>query len=266
MSFENRRVITMGRSLSIFEKCMLLVSFVIFTYAQAFSQVLPDNLISDTIILADTLKPEMEELNAPSSEIDSLVKENIRLLSLINPTDTNYRNLMHEYDLLITRRWEIRIVKVKNIQKDKIEFLYPLNTQLFSINRDETSQILYADGKSEVFYPLEKRNTKDSGGIDRVIIRDKKDWEKVIVVQQADEVPSPFVEIGNVDALFEADRINAPNDFLEKNALIILRKKTANIEGYYLLVTNKKVSRAYGEIPIITLEGKVFGYERIEEP
>ena len=43
---------------------------------------------------------------------------------------------MEQYDILITRNWGVKVVRVKDITPEGIEFLYPFNTEIQTVQRD----------------------------------------------------------------------------------------------------------------------------------
>jgi hypothetical protein len=55
--------------------------------------------------------------------------------------------------------------------------------------------------------------------------------------------------------------VNAENEYLEKNAQIIIRKKAANLNAPFVLLVNKNYYKAYGDPPSIELEGILYNYE-----
>jgi len=166
------------------------------------------------------------------------------------------------YDKILTYGHQVYIVKIQNITPSLVLYWYPFNTELHSINRNEISQIQYANGTIDIFLPLTDKNGFDRVVVDtaRIIIRNKHDWEKVMLTDKPEDIAG-MVEKGKVTALYKADFVYAENDYLEKNARIILRKKAANLNTPVVFLVNKNYSKAYGDLPSIELEGVLYNYE-----
>lgn len=210
----------------------------------------------------EDIKYESTEIDTAYNrkEIDSLINVNIDKIRIINPNDTAYLKQIADYDKLVFNNWDLKIVKVKDITSQQVLFLYPLNPQTQIVRREKVSQILYADGRHEIFKPLIRHNESDSMFLKDVRIKDPKKWQKVTVVYNEDEIPMLF-ELGEVFAEYRSYKINASTEYLEKNAIIILKKKVANMNGTCVLVTEKKTRRPYGDSPFIRIEGRAFGEE-----
>ncbi|MBN2349321.1 MAG: hypothetical protein JXJ22_10810 [Bacteroidales bacterium] len=192
-------------------------------------------------------------------ETNILIKTNIEKLTFLNPDLSNSFDITN-YDKIVTFEKELYIVKIQNITPSEIIFRYPLNTFISKIHRTKVSQILYANGKIDLFKPIEIINDTDTLLPDeRIIVKEIKDWKKVIVVYSETDVPYDLVEKGIISARYESSKIKATGEFLEKNGMIIIRKKAANIEADYLLITNKNIHKAYGDLPFIELEGIAYG-------
>jgi len=166
------------------------------------------------------------------------------------------------YDKILTYSHEVYIAKINNITPNFVLFLYPFNTELQSINRNDISQIQYADGTIDIFLPLTDKAGFDREIVDtaRIIIRNRRDWEKVTLTEKSEDITG-LVEKGKVIANYQADYVNAENEYLEKNAQIIIRKKAANLNAPFVLLINKNFHKAYGDPPSIELEGILYNYE-----
>lgn len=167
-----------------------------------------------------------------------------------------------QYDKILTYGHQVYIVKIQNITPSLVLYLYPFNTDLHALNRNDISQIQYADGTIDIFLPLTDRKGFDREIVDtaRIIIRNHREWEKVAVTEKPEDVAG-MVEKGKITALYKADYVNAGNEYLEKNARIILRKKAANLNTPVVFLIQKNYSKAYGDLPSIELEGVLYNYE-----
>ncbi len=191
---------------------------------------------------------------------DSLIQQVQKLRQLINPTDSAQQAVMEQYDILITRNWGVKVVRVKDITPEGIEFLYPFNTEIQTVQRDKTSQILYAGGKREVFYPLEKPGRSDSLDSGRLVFRSNKAWEDIILVESESDIPDNLTLIKVLDTRYDGDRINTPNQMLEKSGIIVLKKRTANLGGTHMVISDKRFTRPYGDYPYVLMEAKAYGF------
>jgi hypothetical protein len=190
---------------------------------------------------------------------DSIMSHTYLILSSQANFDSR---IVKEYDKILTYSHKVYIVKVQNITPSLVLFLYPCNTDLNSINRNEISQIQYADGSIDIFLPLTDKSEFSNEVVDtaRIIIRNRRDWEKVTLTDKSEDI-SGMIEMGKISANFQADFVNAQNDYLEKNAVIILRKKAANLNAPVVLLVNKNFHKAYGDPPSVELEGILYSYE-----
>jgi hypothetical protein len=193
------------------------------------------------------------------SKADSLIASNYLLLSSLSNYDSR---AIAAYDKILTYNHEVFIAKIQNITPNFVLFLYPFNTELQSLSRNEISQIQYADGAIDIFLPLSDKDGFNMEVVDtaRIIIRSRRDWEKVTLTDKSEDIAG-MVEKGKVIACYHADYVNAANEYLEKNAQIILRKKAANLNAPVVLLTNKNFHKAYGDPPSIELEGILYNYE-----
>jgi hypothetical protein len=159
------------------------------------------------------------------------------------------------FDKIITFDNEVLIVKVQHITLTEVSFLYPFNTKTETINRQKVSQILYADNRIDLFTPFEEEK-KELLPIqeERLIVYRREQWEKIHTTENINDVAG-FEKIGPVSAVFEADQINSSHKFLEKNGMIIIKKRAARLQADMILITNKSVHRGYGDFPNIKIEG-----------
>jgi hypothetical protein len=190
---------------------------------------------------------------------DSLIAYNYLLLTSLSNYDSR---AIAAYDKILTYSHQVLIGKIQNITPNFVLFLYPFNTELQSLNRNEISQIQYADGAIDIFLPLTDKGGFSKEVVDtaRIIIRSRRDWENVTLTNRSEDITG-MIEKGKVIASYQADYVNAENEYLEKNAQIILRKKAANLNAPFVLLTNKNFHKAYGDPPSIELEGILYNYE-----
>jgi hypothetical protein len=200
-----------------------------------------------------------ETSGASFDDADSLLTNAYTKLTYLSNFDSS---AITKFDKILTYDHQVYIVKIQNITPSYVLFLYPFNTNVHPLNRSEISQIQYADGTIDIFLPLPDKNGFSFHIVDtaRIIIRNPREWEKVVLTESADDIDG-MVEKGKITASYIADFGNAANKYLEKNAGIILKKKAANLNAPVILVINKNYNKAYGDLPSIELEGIIFGYE-----
>jgi hypothetical protein len=219
-----------------------------------FSQVVRDSVIR--ISGPDALR---ELADGKYGIADSLIASTYLMLSSLSNYDSR---AIASFDKILTYSHDVYIAKINNITPNFVLFLYPFNTELQSLSRNDISQIQYADGTIDIFLPLTDKSGFDKEVVDtsRIIIRSRRDWEKVTLTEKSEDI-SGMIEIGKVIANYQADYVNVENEYLEKNAQIILRKKAANLNAPYVLLINKNFHKAYGDPPSIELEGILYNYE-----
>jgi len=190
---------------------------------------------------------------------DSFIASAYLMLSSLSNYDSR---AIATFDKILTYQHDVVIAKIQNITPGLVLFLYPFNTELQSLNRNDISQIQYSDGTIDIFLPLTDKAGFNKEVVDtaRIIIRNRRDWEKVTLTDKSEDI-SGMIEKGKVNASYQADYVNAENEYLEKNAQIILRKKAANLNAPVVLLVNKNFHKAYGDPPSVELEGILYNYE-----
>lgn len=169
--------------------------------------------------------------------------------------DTDISVYKGDFDKVITRKNEILFVKITENNIFDIHFTYPLNTIENVMEKSRIKEIIFSDGTAEIVASTEDIEAES----DTLIIADEKDWEKVDTTSLAENVFG-LKEMGEVSILYEADKFNMPSELMEKNALIILRKRTARLKAHMILIEDIEFSRAYGELPYVEIKGKAFGF------
>lgn len=159
------------------------------------------------------------------------------------------------FDRIITIDNKLIIANILKVGSGDISFIYPLNTVQNEISRDLVNYVIYEDGKKEIFTRIEEKEIHD-GETNKsfLIVKEKKAWEEVSATYDKEETAG-MTEIEEVVVEFQSNKMRATSDYLEKNALIILRKKAANVGGELVLITNKQINKAYGDLPSIEMEG-----------
>jgi hypothetical protein len=165
------------------------------------------------------------------------------------------------YDKIITFEKEVYLGKVYNITFSDVRYTCPPDNKLTVLRKSDISQILYADGRRDLFIALDDKTVKQKELVDtaRIIIKNQKDWMKVIVTENPAEIQQLAMK-GNLKASFEAETGNASNEDLLRGANIILKKKAAVMQAHCVLVETKFFKKSYGDLPRVEVTARAFGY------
>lgn len=139
-------------------------------------------------------------------------------------------------------------VHVKKIYLNDIYYSLPGETKVNKMDQRLVHKIEYKTGKVEVLNetPPDMRETGD--------------YRKVKVTDDPDEVEG-LIEVARIEAKAEgSDRGYSTPKSLERTATIILRRKAALVNATIVLITDKNVNVAFGEIPSVTLYGTAYSY------
>ena len=189
---------------------------------------------------------------------DSLLNARLAYLGRLYKLDSA---ALAAYDKIITFDREVYVGKIHNITFTEVRFTCPPNDALNALNKSRISQILYTDGRRDVFIPLDDRTVKQKELVDtsRIIIKSLKDWMKVVVTENPADVVNLAVK-GNIRIKYEADMGNADNDELMRQAGIALKKKAALLKAHCVLIETKFFQKNYGDLPRVEVTAKVYGY------
>jgi hypothetical protein len=141
-------------------------------------------------------------------------------------------------------------VDVMKITFDSVLYRQPGETSLQALDKDIIHKIKYNWGRLEILNEKPKEP------------QERLDWRKVEILnnpQQADGFHK--VEEVTAKAKGSGRGFETPKS-LENKARVILKKKAANLNAGYVLITNKTITTAFGEIPSATLTGTVYSRER----
>ncbi|MFN8206747.1 MAG: hypothetical protein U0T82_04980 [Bacteroidales bacterium] len=160
-----------------------------------------------------------------------------------------------DFDRIFTARGESLVVKVTGVNVFEVLYTWPLNTLEQRIPKEEVTEVVYADGRREGFKAKVVGNKNEIK--DWAVVVSEKDWERVLAVDSTASLGAVTM-LGSVSARYEGSKINSPTDYLEKSAMIILKKKAARLGSNVVLVTERKEYRAYGELPSVELTGTAY--------
>ena len=137
-------------------------------------------------------------------------------------------------------------VNVKKIYLNDLYYSLPGDTKVNKIDQRLIHKIEYKTGEIEIL------NEKAPD------VREVGDYRKVKVTENPDEVDG-MIEVARLEAKSEgSDRGYSTPKSLERSAVIVLRRKAALVNAEIVLITDKKTSVAFGEIPSVTLYGTAY--------
>jgi hypothetical protein len=190
---------------------------------------------------------------------DSLVKpELIRLGRLYNLDSAS----LAAYDKIITFDREVFVGKIINVSFSEVHFTCPQDPAVHTLSRSRVSQILYANGRRDLFIALDDATVKQKELVDtgRIIVKGQKDWMKVIVTENPGDVNN-LMALGEIKTRYEGETGNMDNEELMRHAAINLRKKAAVMKAHCVLVETKFFRKPYGELPVVDVTATAFGYK-----
>jgi hypothetical protein len=197
--------------------------------------------------------------HASDNGADSLLRHELVRISRLYSLDSA---ALASYDKIITADREVYVGRIHNITFSEVRFTCPPDNKLMALNRSSLSQILYSNGRRDVFMPLDDPRVRRHDLVDtnRIIVKTQKDWMKVKVTEDPDEVTF-LLPLGEVDARYEGDIGNMSNEDLVRHAAVILKKKAAARQAHCVLIESKFFRKPYGELPVVEVTGRMFGYK-----
>jgi hypothetical protein len=200
-----------------------------------------------------------QAVKGPPVMPDSMLNAKLAYLGRLYRLDSA---ALAKYDKIITYDKEVYVGKIHNITFTEVRFTCPPNDALNAITKSRISQILYTDGRRDVFIPLEDRTVKQKELVDtsRIIIKNQKDWMKVMVTENPLDVVNLVVK-GNIRANYEAEMGNMGNDELMRQVNILLKKKAVLLKAHCVLIETRFFHKEYGNLPKVEVTARAFGYK-----
>ena len=193
---------------------------------------------SDSILLNDTAKIQVKQ------KIDTL-KPNI-IQPTIKPTAYDTATL----DKIVKKSGVFFYVTFVSKNLYEISYKKPGENIIQKISTSDISRIYHRNGKVDVVDNNPEKKAKDW-----VVKASENEWQRVKVVNDEEKVAG-MLEKGEIEAEYTAKKLtNSDNELLEKNAIIVLKKKAFSLKANYVLVKSKNVERNYGEMPSIKMSG-----------
>jgi hypothetical protein len=144
-------------------------------------------------------------------------------------------------------------VNVLKITYDSIIYTEPGETELRRLGKDHVNKIVYNWGRVEI---LNEKPPK---------YPERYNWRKVEILENKNKTKGLYM-VEKIEAKAEGSSrgYDTPKS-LEMRAKVILRKKAANINAKYVLITSKTVTIAFGELPSATIKGIAYTDEKPED-
>jgi len=190
---------------------------------------------------------------------DSLVNpELVRLVKLYRLDSAS----LAAFDKIITFDRQVLVGKILNISFSEVRYTSAADNTLQNLSRSRISQILYANGRRDLFIALDDAEVKQKQLVDtgRIIVKGQKDWMKVVVTENPVDVNN-LMALGEIKTRYEAATGNMNNEELMRQAAITLRKKAAALNAHCVLVEAKFFRKPYGELPVVDITARAFGYK-----
>lgn len=171
-----------------------------------------------------------------------------------DPTEKYRKSLQQTHpDTVYFFDRETMYVNVMKITYDSILYREAGQTDLKSLGKDRVNRIKYNWGRLEILNEKPPRRQK------------RYDWRKVKFLKNKRRA-SDMHQVKEIMAKAKGSGrgFETPKS-LEVKAKTILRKKAANVNAHYVLITNKTISTAFGEIPSATLTGIAYSTEESRE-
>ncbi|MFO7827017.1 MAG: hypothetical protein R6V23_00230 [Bacteroidales bacterium] len=202
------------------KKCILILGFLLFGIGLNAQVILPDE--------PDTVKTNQQEIENSKHQVD---KDTTSITDIVYLHDGTK---MH--------------VDVKKIYLNDLYYSLSGETKVKQMDQRLVHKIEYKSGKSEVL------NEEPQS------VRSVSDYRKVKVTYDPDDVDG-MVEVAKLEARAEgSERGYSTAKTLERTATIVLRRKAALVNAEIVLITDKKVHVAFGEIPFTILYGTAYNY------
>jgi len=159
-------------------------------------------------------------------------------------------------DTIIKKSGVPIVGKVEGKTKFEVLIRVPGTKDVQRVNNSVIKEIRYGNGTIEIVEAKTGQMSKEQmQGKQK-----SKDWTSVLVANEGSDL-SGFVEKGEVEIRYDATRMNMSNSELERNGIVLLRKRAASMGGSVIKVTGKSIVREYGSFPFITMKAMVYSTE-----
>lgn len=196
------------------------------------------------------LHAQVDSVNVP--KVDSLIAKND--ISKNDPPksvmNSSYNEFSGTYDKIKLESGDSLVVTIIAETQTEVAFKYPYNTMINKVIYGKIKEIIYKDGRVKGI-----RNQFPANGVGT---EPDNLWRIVVITENEDDI-SGLKEIGPITARSEGKSLKTNIELLEKNARINLQKKAIRMSATKVLVKERIVEQAYGEIPFVEYEGIAYG-------
>ncbi len=160
------------------------------------------------------------------------------------------RHVKEPTDTIIKINKLVMPVNVTTVTPSYVSFVYPGNSEVYTIERKDVYKIIYKNGKNEVLNPPAYIDIPENA------------WEAVWLTENKKDVVNLYM-LGEIEATSPPN--TRSSKAAKKGAIIKLQKKAANLRGSVILVTYKELRGGYGENQGYLIKGIAYGYDPPEE-
>ncbi|HOT14077.1 MAG TPA: hypothetical protein PK252_04880 [Bacteroidales bacterium] len=160
------------------------------------------------------------------------------------------------YDTIVKKTGGKMKVKITGKNVHEVTFFMPGEKKEKRLSTGYIKELRYADGRIDLIDNTPEKITAK----DPILLIPESEWKKVEVAKSEIEVKD-LVEKEVIEAEAEGKKYTTTDSFLEKNAIVILRKKAVNLNATKILVIDKIVTREYGEFPKMKVIAKAYANE-----
>jgi hypothetical protein len=215
-------------------------------------------LFSFLNISITSASPDSTKIVLPDTLSVSVISTVAKIDTLINKNDppvfiNKFSKFKKLFDKIITRDGDTLTVLINKLSETSVEFNFPLNYRKEVMDKKMIISLNYSDGTIDT---IRQKPAIQTDKPEQPKYSDK-DWDKVLLLKSLDEASGADV-LGEIASRFEGDRINVNSAYLEKSALILLKKKAARMGANCIYILNKDEYRAYGELPNMSIQAKAF--------
>lgn len=196
------------------------------------------------------LQAQIDSTN--SLQGDSLLAKNDTLkIDSPKPLIKNsYNEYAGTYDKIKLESGDSLIVNIIAETQTEVAFKYPYNTVINKLIYGKIKEIIYKDGRVKGL-----RNQYPATGIGA----EPDNLWRIVVITEKEEDVEGLKEIGPINARSEGKSFKTSVDLLDKNVRVTLQKKAVKMNATKVLVKEKVVEQAYGELPFVEYEGVAYG-------
>jgi hypothetical protein len=196
-----------------------------------------------------SLKAQVDSANA--TKPDTLLAKNNTNTDSVKPVvQSLYNEYSGSYDKIKLETGDSLIVSIIAETQTEVAFKYPYNTVINKLIYGKIKEIIYKDGRVRGF-----RNQYPATGVGA---EPDNLWRIVVITNKEDDVAG-MKEIGPIDARSEGKSFKTNIDLLDKNVRVTLQKKAVKMNATKVLVKEKIVEQAYGELPFVEYVGVAYG-------